>query len=309
MLLVLRLWHLSRQDLHTMLLLVQNVGPLDLVSSLVITLMWVPPVFLLGGHALGLLYVVSAPPGAPDSWLSRTADRTPDWALAVTAMWAAIAWELRFLPALAMVVLVILGLTVRRRYPERTRVIRGVCLVVPLVTAVAAYLWFGQTIAGAFARGELVLALLLLVPPLLTPLLTGPIPARFARVATHGPAAAAALLGPFVLLAVFLQAPVLPSVALELSEPRQVVLGSVVTVDDTMTTLLDDQAEVRFVPNSSVVAKVLCEGSESVPYSAATAHGWPVEESALSWALPAKRPTGPDDPRCEGRPLVTPSAR
>ncbi|MBN6034074.1 hypothetical protein [Amycolatopsis sp. 195334CR] len=306
---MLRLWHLSRQDLHTMLLLVQNVGPLDLVSSLVITLMWVPPVFLLGGHALGLLYVVSAPPGAPDSWLSRTVDRTPDWVLVVTAMWAAIAWELRFLPALAMVVLIILGLTMRQRYPERTLIIRSVCLALPLVVALATYLWFGQAIADAFVRGEVTLALLLLVPPPLTPMLTGPIPARFARAATHVPAATAALLGPFLLLAIFLQAPVLPWVALELNEPRQVVLGSVVTVDDTMTTLLDDEAKVRFVPNSSVVAKVLCEGSESVPYSTATAHGWPVEESALSWALPAKHPTGPDDPRCEGRPLLTPAAR
>ena len=42
-LLVLRLWHLSKQDRNTMLVLVQNVGPLDLVSSLVISLMWVPP--------------------------------------------------------------------------------------------------------------------------------------------------------------------------------------------------------------------------------------------------------------------------
>ncbi|WP_020672383.1 hypothetical protein [Amycolatopsis nigrescens] len=310
-LLVLRLWHLSRQDLHTMLLLVQNVGPLDLVSSLVITLMWVPPAFLLAGQMLGLLYIVSAA-DRRDSWLSKTTDRTRDWVLAVTAMWAAIAWELRFLPALLMLTLAIVGLTVRRRHPGRPRLIRAVCVVLPLVAAAAEYAWFGPAIVQAVSDGETVLVLLLLLPPILAPLLTGPIPARVARAATHAPAAGAALLAPFLLLALFLRAPVLPSVALELTtepgRPAQIVLGNVVSVDDTMTTLLDDHGAVRFVANRDVASKALCQGSERVPSSAVSAHRWQVEESALEWLLPSAEPASGNDSRCAGRPLL-PSAR
>jgi hypothetical protein len=310
LLLVLRLWHLSKQDLHTMLLLVQNVGPLDLVSSLVITLMWVPPVFLLAGQALGLLYLVSTPdqPRRRSSWLAKTATRTPDWAVAVTVMWAATSWQLRFLPALAMVTVVIVGLTTRLRNPDRPRLIWAVCVGLPVAIALFEYGWLLPAIGDAFSRGEAVLAMMLLVPPALAPLLTGPIPARFARVSTHAPAAAGALLAPFLLVAVFLRAPVLPTVAMELEhapdQQAEVVLGSVVTVDDTMTTLLDDDGAVRFVPNARVASKVLCPGAEAIPNSAVEVHQWSIERSALQWLLPAKETRRPKDPRCDGRPLV-----
>jgi hypothetical protein len=311
-LLVLRLWHLSRQDLHTMLLLVQNVGPLDLISSLVISLLWVPPVFVLAGQALGLLYIVTTRDQTMvrGSWLAKTADRTPDWALAVTVLWASTSWQLRFLPALAMVTVAIVGLATRLRNPDRPRLVNAVCVGLPLGIAVVEYSWFGPAIAEAFSDGETVLALILLLPPALTPMLTGPIPARTARVATHAPAAAAALLAPALLVAIFLRAPVLPSVALELKpgtdRPGEVVLGSVVTVDDTMTTLLDGHGAVRFVPNGSVASKVLCQGTEQIPNSAIEVHRWQIEQSALEWLLPAKEPQRQKDPRCDGRPLAQP---
>jgi hypothetical protein len=307
LLLVLRLWHLSKQDLHTMLLLVQNVGPLDLISSLVITLMWVPPVFLLPGQALGLLFLASTRETKPESWLSRTADRTPDWVIAVTVMWAATSWQLRFVPVLAMVTVMIVGLTTRLRNPDRPQLIKAVCVGLPLGIAVLEYIWFWPAIRAAFGNGEVALALILLLPPLLAPMLTGPIPARVARVATHAPAAGAALLGPFLLVAIFLRAPILPPVALELTadpgvQPK-VVLGSVVTVDDTMTTLLDNDGSVRFVPNGQVASKVLCPGEEQIPNSPVTAHEWSVEQSALEWILPSREPDREKDPRCEGRPF------
>lgn len=292
-----------------MLLLVQNVGPLDLVSSLVITLIWVPPAVLLPGHTLGLLYAVSARPrsGSPGSWLARTAERTPDWAIAFTVMWAALTWQLRFLPALAMATVAILGLTVRHRYGHRRRLVLTACLALPLAVALAEYAWFLPAILDAFGAGEPVLALMLALPPAMGLLLTGPVPVRFAHVTTHAPAAAGALLTPFVLLAIFLRAPVLPSVALEL-EPgdhaEPVVLGNVVAVDDMMTTLLDSQGAVRFVPNDEVASKILCAGAEKIPSSAVQARGWHVEEAALQWLLPARQPQRTEDPRCEGRPAI-----
>ncbi|HEX8631885.1 MAG TPA: hypothetical protein VF755_27310, partial [Catenuloplanes sp.] len=58
-LLVLRLWFLSRQDMPTMLLLVQYVSPLGLVSALAITVIWVVPTAILVVRFLGSLLVVS----------------------------------------------------------------------------------------------------------------------------------------------------------------------------------------------------------------------------------------------------------
>ncbi len=299
-LLVLRLWHLSRQDRNTMLVLVQNVGPLDLVSSLVISLMWVPPLVVLTGQALGLLYQVSVPEDAAarPSWLTRTADRTPDWAIAFTVMWAGITWELRFLPLLSLLTLAILGLTVRRRSPRRRNLVVGTCVVLPMAALVVEVVWFWGAIVDAFDEPTLIL--LLLAPPLLAPLLTGPLPPRFARAATHGPAVLAALVGPFVLIVIFLRTPVLPSVAIQLTDD-EVVLGYVVTIDDTVTTLLDDEGTVRFVPNTAVVAKVLCGNAEQVPYTDVYAHGWHVEKSMLEWFLPQRDPEPVDEVRCAGR--------
>lgn len=307
-LLVLRLWHLSRQDLNTMLLLVQNIGPLDLVSSLVISLMWVPPAVLLTGHALGLLYEVSAPEAAArrSTWLTRATNRTPDWVVGFTVLWALLTWQLQYLPALAMVALVILGLTVRKRYPDAPQRILVLCRIVPVVAAVLGYVVLWPAIIGAADNGETTLVLLLTVPPLLAPALTGPIPGRVALPVIHVPAAAAALAGPFILIAIFLRTPVLPSVAIQLDAPADgaasVLLGYVVAVDDTVTTLLDDTGTVRFVPNSTIEARVLCGGAESVPTSEVDLFDWHVEQSLMEWQLPNRDPRPVDAVRCAGRP-------
>lgn len=300
-LLVLRLWQLSRQDPNTMLLLVQNVSPVDLVSSLVIALMWVPPAVLLAGQALGLLYQVSRPDGR-SSWLTRTADRTPNWAVAFTVMWAVLTWQLRFLPLLVMLSLAILALTVHKRHPDQPRLCRLASVWLPIAVAVVLLGWLLPGVVAAFAGGEVVLALLLVVPLLAMPLLTGPLPDRGSRAVTHAPAAAGALAGPFVLIVIFLHTPVLPSIAVEVDRPApDVVLGHAVNTDDTMTTLLDDTGTIRYVPNDSVVAKVLCGGAERPPASTVEVHGWHVEQAVLEWLLPNGEPHPPKDVRCSGR--------
>ncbi|MCG8915864.1 hypothetical protein L6E12_08700 [Actinokineospora sp. PR83] len=301
-LLVLRLWELSSRDLNTMLLLVQNVHALELASSLVISLLEVPPAVLLVAHLLGLLSLVSSGPGHA-SRLERVVERTPNWVVTAAFLWSALVWQLRFLPALLLLGCAIAGLTARRR--GRDDLVFPVCVLLPVVVGVLELVWFGPAIVTAIARGEVALALALLLPPVLGPLLTGPLPARVARPATHGIATAGALVLPFALLAIFLRAPVLPAVALHLrpggGQPDSVVLGTVVTVDDTMTTMLDARGAVRFVPNSLVVAKSLCEGAQQIPHSAVTAHGWLVEDAALDW-LPARTAPRPaTDPLCEGR--------
>jgi hypothetical protein len=242
LMLVLRLWYLSRQDLPTMLLLVQYVNPLGLVSALLITLIWV------------------------------------------------------------------LSLTMRVRHAGRPLTVRTYCVVLPLVVAVVAYAWLGPAIVASVRAGELATAFLLVVPPAIMPLVTGPVPARLARLVTHWPATVAAVLSPFLVGAIFLRVPVLPTVAIELTDTPDILLGSVVTVDDQMTTLLDLGGSIRFIPNAQARSRTLCPDPEVAPASIVDVHGWPVEQTALEWIAPSRRPTDPD-PRCVGRPADGPPTR
>ncbi len=311
LLLVLRLWYLSRQDLQTMLLLVQYVSPLGLVSALLFTLLWVLPLTILLTRALGALLWISAPSriDALRSRLVRWAVRMPDWVVVMAVLLAAVTWQLRFLPALLMLGLAILGLVVRDRRPEHRLLVRGVCVVLPLVVAAATYAWLMPAGIAAVRSGDTLTAVLLLVPPAATVLLTGPVPAPAARLVTHWAAVAMALLAPFVVGVLFLRAPILPMVALEVSGEgtgdaarRTVVLAHVLTVDDRVTTLLDSGGRVHFLPNSRIVSQTLCPGSEDVPASDVEVRGWHVEQTALAWLAPP-RPQVPADSRCQGRPL------
>jgi hypothetical protein len=168
-------------------------------------------------------------------------------------------------------------------------------------------------IAASVRAGELVTFLLLTLPPGLAVLLTGPVPARYAPALTRGLLVTAALLAPFVLGTIFLRAPVLPGVAIELDvDPAAraaptVLLGRVITVDDRMTTLLDDAGTVHFIPNDDVRSQTLCPDLARVPYSVVRVHGWHAEETALEWMMPRRHPAEPD-PRCDGRPLPPPES-
>jgi hypothetical protein len=304
MLLVLRLWYQSRQDLPTMLLLVQYASPLGPISALLITLIWVFPVAVLVAASLGAMLRASTP-DALRSRLGRASARLPDWVVLLSVLVAALTWQLRFLPALVMLTLMVLGLEVRIRHGDRAWSVLGLGL--PAVVAVAEFGWTGPALADAVRAGEQVTVLLLGVPPLATLALTGRIPARMARSVTSGSAMAAGLLAPFMLAAVFLRTPVLPVTALQLSgasagEPDRVLRGFVINVDDTMTTVLDEDGTVHFLPNAQVVSKILCPDSGEPPSSQVDVHGWPVEETALEWIAPHRVPTAVDS-RCQGRPV------
>jgi hypothetical protein len=322
LLLVLRLWYLSRQDLQTMLLLVQNVSPLGLIGSLLITLVWVPPVFILVGRALGALLLVSSI-DAGRSWLARTAGRTPGWVVLSAFAIAVVTWQLRFLPTLGMLLLLILALDVRLRYDDYPRLIRLACVAVPLACSVLGLLLFGPGALQAVHSGEPETAFLLVAPVLALPFLTGPVPAIASRAVTHWVAMAGLAAGPILVAAIFVQAPVLPSVALEIKPSLaglqattsdtdavgkpptiEVVRGQVITVDDRSTTLLESNGDVLFVPNNAVVSQVLCPDPIQPPYSVVKVHGWRVERAMLSWLAPTHSQTDTTDLRCQGRPVA-----
>ncbi|GAB1693157.1 hypothetical protein [Krasilnikovia sp. M28-CT-15] len=306
LLLVLRLWYLSRQDLPTMLLLVQYVNPLGMISALFITLLWAVPAVVLVLRALGGLLLVSArdQTGATRSLLAVTAQRMPDWVVVIAGLLAAFTWQLRFLPALVMLLVVIMGLTAWQRHPDDRLVLRVVSIGVPVAAAAVVLVWVLPGIVDAVRRGEVATAVLLLAPPLLGTMLAGPVPVRFARLATHWPAVLAALIAPFVVGVVFLRAPILPTSAVEVAtgDGVEVLRGQVITVDDVATTILDRDGLVHFVRNEDLRTRTICPETAEVPASAVEVRGWPVEASALEWVAPARR-LASLDPRCLGRPL------
>ncbi len=305
-LLVLRLWYLSRQDLPTMLLLVQYISPLGMISALFIALIWTVPGVILVLRALGGILVVSRPEDAGRSLLAVTALRMPDWVVLLAAVLAGFTWQLRLLPALGLLVVSILGVTAVQRFRAQRWLMIWITLAVPVLVGLLELIFVWPGIVSALRLGETSTALLLGVPPLLGPLLTGPVPAWSARLVTHWPAVAATLIAPFVIGVVFLRAPVLPDSALEVGPaggPVHVLRGQLIAVDDTSTTILRSGGEVTFIPNDQVRSKTLCPETTSPPQSSVSVRGWPVEASILSWVAPA-RSVAQVDPRCLGRPLI-----
>ncbi|WP_229069835.1 hypothetical protein [Actinoplanes sp. DH11] len=306
LLLVLRLWYLSRQDMATMLLLVQYINPLGMVGALFITLSWTIPAAILLIRVLGGILLVSVPAQAGTSYLAVAALRMPGWVVAVAAMIAAFTWQLQLLPLLAMLIVAILGLTAVQSAQGAAPLMVWITVGVPVLTGLLVWIFVWPGVVAAVRAGAWSTAALLALPPLFGPLLTGPVPAKWARIATYWPAIGAAFALPFVVGVVFLRAPVLPDSAIEMApegRPVTVVRGQLIAVDDTSTTMLQPDGEVTFIPNGEVRSKTLCPGAGPPEYSGITVRGWPAEASALRWIAPTRTVTEVD-PRCLGRPLV-----
>jgi hypothetical protein len=309
LLLVLRLWYLSRQDLPTMLLLVQYINPLGMVGALFITLSWTVPAGILLVRVLGGILLVSVPGRTGTSFLAVAALRMPGWVVVIAAGIAAFTWQLRMLPLLMMLIVAILGLTAVQGQPGEPWLMRWLTLGVPILTGLLVWLFVWPGVVAAVRAGEYATAVLLAAPPLFGPVLTGPVPQRWARIATHWPAVAVAFAMPFMVGVAFLRAPVLPDTAVEVAtegEPVRVVRGQLISVDDTSTTMLETLGQVTFIPNGEVRSKTLCPRAADVQTSGITVRGWPVETPALGWIAPTRTVTE-IDPRCLGRPLNRPS--
>ncbi|BAL91605.1 hypothetical protein AMIS_63850 [Actinoplanes missouriensis 431] len=305
LLLVLRLWYLSRQDMATMLLLVQYINPLGMLGALFITLSWTIPAAILVIRVLGGILLVSVPGQAGTSYLAVAALRMPGWVVGIAAMIAAFTWQMQLLPLLAMLVVAILGLTAVQSVQGERPLMVWITLGVPVLTGVLVWVFVWPGVAEAVAAGEWATAALLALPPLFGPVLTGPVPAKWARMATYWPAIGAAFALPFVVGVVFLRAPVLPDSAVEVApegKPVTVVRGQLIAVDDTSTTMLQADGAVTFIPNGQVLSKTLCPDTAPPSYSGVTVRGWPVEASGLRWIAPTRTVTEVD-PRCLGRPL------
>ncbi|SCL34791.1 hypothetical protein GA0070616_5059 [Micromonospora nigra] len=287
-----------------MLLLVQYVSPLGLLSALLIALVWAVPLVVLVPAVLGRLLQVSAPHrfDPERSLLAYGTVRIPDWVLVSAAALAAVTWQLRFLPALLMLLLWWVALRTRQRHPGRPGLVFAATVGLPVLAATACYAWFGPAVVAALRQGEVATAVLLALPPAGAVVLTGPVPHRVAPALARTLTYAVAGLVPLAMGVLFLRVPLLPAVAVEVGDEhtREVVRGEAVTVTDRMTIVLDGGGEVRFLPNNRVLAQTLCPDPGRVPISRVQVYGWPVEDTALDWMMP-RRPVVDPDPRCVGR--------
>lgn len=337
-LLVTRLWYNSKQDIQTLLLLVQSVSPLGMLAAVLLATLWVLPALILGGRVLGTLYWVST---RRSSWLVHAAERLPGWVVLLAVVIGAFSWQLRFLPTLAMLSLSAAGLVVRDRFPLHEGLRAVVCYALPAVAAGLSYTLLWPAIADALAVGDKTTLALLALPPAMTILLTGPVPESSARALTHGVAITIVIFAPFLAGVVVMNAPILPLTALQAKEngtPR-VFVGYLIASDDQFFAILGrkymereevereevereelEQEEleredtVRFIPTDTIQSRVLCPDPGAVPRSiwGVNLHGWYVEQSVISWLSPGRSAVDVSkvgvDPRCEGRP-VSPSDR
>lgn len=305
LLLVLRLWYLSRQDLPTMLLLVQYINPLGMLGALFVTLSWTVPAAILLVRVLGGIALVSSPGQTATSFLAVGAFRMPGWVVVIAVGIAAFTWQLRMLPLLMMLVVATLGLTAVQGEPGEPWLMRWLTLGVPVLVGIMVWIFVWPGVVAAIRSDDYFTAVLLAAPPLFGPVLTGPVPERWARIATHWPAVAVAFAIPFMVGVAFLRAPVLPDSAVEVvteGEPIRVVRGQLIAVDDTSTTMLEPTGAVTFIPNGEVRSKTLCSQTTRDPESGLTVRGWPVDAPALEWIAPTRNVIE-IDPRCLGRPL------
>src|SRR4051812_25762835 len=160
-LLVLRLWYLSRQDLPTMLLLVQYISPLGMISALFITIIWSIPAVILVLRLLGGILLVSAPDDAGRSLLAVTALRMPDWVVLLAAMLAAFTWQLRLLPVLGMLIVAILGLTAAQRFRAERWLMVWITIGVPVLLGAIVLIFVWPGVTQAVRLGDTSTALML----------------------------------------------------------------------------------------------------------------------------------------------------
>ncbi|AGL19760.1 hypothetical protein [Actinoplanes sp. N902-109] len=265
-LLVGRLWLSSGRDEQTMLLLVQHISPVSLIVKVASSLLWVSPIFVLVGRMLDDYRVVSVPiADAPtDPWILRLGRGIPDWLVCLAGCFATVMWELQYLPSLGAILIVIVCLGIRRHYPTRRRLATGVTIALPLLAAMFEYAIFGTALIAALTESSSVTVLLLGLPPVLTIILAGPLPAFAARPATLLPALSGFFLVPLLIATTYLHAPLLPLVAVEVSsggdqEPLPPVLvGYMVTIEDHVATMMDDSGSIRFIPIDRIISQTIC---------------------------------------------------
>ncbi|RAO23372.1 hypothetical protein MED15_01213 [Micromonospora noduli] len=291
---VLRLGVEAGGELQTTLLLVANVGPVNLLAGFLTTAARLLSTGLVAVFALGAVLAVSAdrlPPGTRRRPLfARWADITPAWVVLASFLLALITWPLLYLPLLLPAFVAAFQLRPARLHE---RVVPRLLLIVALLA--------GYGLRDAMRQGDewLVLALIV-VPPLLALFVAGPLPGMVIRPLAS--VTEVAVLATLIWAAVpVITTPVLPLTVTTVgpeSGPTEDVRGHVVTTDDVNMVILQERGGVRYVPVGLVRAQVLCPSEEELPRHQLRIHDFHVEDSLLEGMGRRVRPVHRIDAAC-----------
>ncbi|MEV1329595.1 hypothetical protein AB0J20_08450 [Micromonospora costi] len=296
---VLRLGVEAGGELQTTLLLVANVGPVNLLAGFLTTAARLLSTALVAVFALGAVLGVSVdrlPPGTRRRPLfSRWADLAPTWLVVASFLLALVTWPLLYLPLLIPAFAAAFQLTPAQLHD---RVAARVLLVAALL---GGYAWLLlPTLLDAARQGELLAFVLLAVPPVLAVGISGPLPGAVIR--------PLASVTEVVMLATLVWAslpvistPVLPLTVTTVGPengPTEDVRGHVVTTDDVNMVILQERGGVRYVPVDQVRAQVLCPSEEELPRHRLRIHDFHVEDSLLEGLGRRVRPVHRIDAAC-----------
>ncbi|SIQ24300.1 hypothetical protein [Micromonospora avicenniae] len=296
---VLRLGVEAGGELQTTLLLVANVGPVNLLAGFLTTAARLLATALVAVFALGAVFGASVdrlPPGTRRRPLfARWAEITPAWLVLASFLLALVTWPLLYLPLLLPAFVAAFQLR-----PEQLheRVAPRVLLIAALL---AGYAWLLlPTLLDAARQGKPLVVALLVLPPLLALSISGPLP----RIVI-GPLASLTEVAVLVVL-VWAALPVISTPVLPLTVttvgpangPTEDVRGHVVTTDDVNMVILQEQGGVRYVPVDQVQAQVLCPSEEELPRHQLRIHDFHVEDSLMEGLGRRVRPVHRIDAAC-----------
>lgn len=300
-----RLWVESGGELQTTLLLVANVGPLNLGAALFATVTHLATVVLIALFAAGAVLRISvdcAPDGSRlrtfPPIVARIAEATPPWFVYAIFALAMATWPIYALP-----LLVPAAVATSQRPPwrihDRWQVATGFCLAV-----LVAYFWLvGPAVWQAWTEDEQLIALLLALPPVAAFGVAGALPARLAR-SFSVIATSAILVVASLAFRSAARSPILPLVVAEVGtgENYELVRGHVVTVDDLHLILLQELGGVRYIPVDDVRSTVLCATAREIPAFDTRIRDYHVEDSLLTALGRHVRPFPRIDPLCRMTP-------
>ncbi|GIJ78067.1 hypothetical protein SAMN05443287_11355 [Micromonospora phaseoli] len=292
---VLRLGVEAGGELQTTLLLVANVGPVNLLAGFLTTAARLLSTVLVAVFALGGVLAASAHGMPRRPLLARWMEITPSWFVTASFLIALVTWPLLYLPLLLPTLAAAFQLRPERLHEHP--VVRALIVA----AGYAGYLWLLlPTLRIAWREGATLPILLLVVPPLLALFVAGPLPGVVIR-----PLASVTQLAVLVVLAwaalPVISTPVLPLTVTTVgtsAEATEEIRGHVVTTDDVNMVILQERGGVRYVPVEQVRGQVLCPSEEELPRHQLRIHDFHVEDSLLEGLGRRVRPVHRMDAAC-----------
>lgn len=298
-------------ELQTSLLLVANANPVNLVAAFLITSTRMVSALLVLLFAISSVLAVSVDPGlrGPDRdrrpLVVRWKSIAPMWFVIVVIVVALATWRILYLPLLLLAIVAMFQL-------DPARLHRRVAVrVVGIAVLLAGYGWLvGSTVVDAARQREMLVIALLVAPPLLALLVTGPIhPVVVRPLATFGPLL---VIGAMLWTAYsVVNTPVLATTVTTVDAPSdpgqpggpferrtEDIRGHVISVDDIHAAILQEHGGVRYVPVEDVQSQVLCPSEAEVPRYRLWVRGFHIEDSILEGLGRRKRPSAPIDAAC-----------